>query len=54
MHVELEENGSASVKERLLPMFAFVTIRLAGHEVPHYTPRAAFALFERFLKGESF
>ena len=35
-------------------MFAFVTIRLAGHEVPHFTPRAAFALFKRYLAGEAF
>ena len=33
------------------PTFAFVTIRLAGHEVPHYTPGPAFELFNRFVSG---
>ena len=36
------------------PRFSFVTIRLAGHEVPHYTPRAAYVLFKRFIDGDSF
>ena len=45
---------STNVKETSLPMFAFVTIRLAGHEVPHYTPRAAYALFKRFIGGKTF
>jgi len=31
--------------------FAFVTIRLAGHEVPHYRPPAAFAMIDKFLSG---
>ena len=34
--------------------FAFITIRLAGHMVPAYQPRAALSFFERFLKYESF
>jgi hypothetical protein len=34
--------------------FSFVTMRLAGHEVPHYRPRAAYNLFERFLNGKAF
>ena len=33
------------------PGFSFLTIRLAGHEVPHYTPDAALDLFTRFLSG---
>ena len=32
--------------------FAFVTIRLAGHEVPHYTPPQAEEMFKRFVNGE--
>ena len=32
--------------------FAFVTIRLAGHEVPHYTPARAEAVFARFVAGK--
>lgn len=35
------------------PTFAFVTIRLAGHEVPHYAPATAFAMFERFVNGDA-
>lgn len=31
--------------------FAFVTIRLAGHEVPHYTPPQAEEMFARFVAG---
>ena len=31
--------------------FAFVTIRLAGHEVPHYRPSAAFTMISNFLNG---
>ncbi len=34
--------------------FSFVTIRLAGHEVPHYRPRAAYNLFQRFINGSVF
>ena len=34
--------------------FQFVTIRLAGHEVPNFTPRAGFGLFSKFLSGEIF
>eukprot|EP00948_MAST-09A_sp_MAST-9A-sp1_P004243 g4243.t1 len=30
--------------------FTFVTIRLAGHEVPHFTPKAALALFKKYLQ----
>jgi len=32
--------------------FAFVTIRLAGHEVPHFAPPQALELFRRFVGGE--
>jgi len=32
--------------------FSFVTIRLAGHMVPTYRPKASFAFFSRFLAGE--
>eukprot|EP00756_Hemistasia_phaeocysticola_P038019 Hpha_TRINITY_DN16733_c1_g2::TRINITY_DN16733_c1_g2_i14::g.80351::m.80351/K16296/SCPL-I; serine carboxypeptidase-like clade I len=32
--------------------FRFVTIRLAGHMVPTYRPKAAFAFFSRFLAGK--
>jgi len=32
--------------------FSFVTIRLAGHMVPTYRPKAAFTFFSRFLAGE--
>lgn len=31
------------------PSFNFVTLRLAGHEVPHFEPEAAFAMISRFL-----
>jgi len=34
------------------PSFAFVTLRLAGHEAPHYEPATAFAMFERFITGQ--
>ena len=34
--------------------FAFLTIRLAGHMVPQYQPKAALAFFGRFLKGGTF
>eukprot|EP00756_Hemistasia_phaeocysticola_P038021 Hpha_TRINITY_DN16733_c1_g2::TRINITY_DN16733_c1_g2_i16::g.80358::m.80358 len=32
--------------------FSFVTIRLAGHMVPTYQPKAAFAFISRFLAGQ--
>jgi len=32
--------------------FAFVTIRLAGHEVPHYAPEQAFVMFSNFVEGK--
>ena len=35
-------------------MFQFVTIRLAGHEVPNFNPRAGFSIFNKFVKGEVF
>lgn len=35
-------------------MFQFITVRLAGHEVPGFAPRAGFAVFDRFVKGEVF
>lgn len=31
--------------------FVFATIRLAGHEVPHYRPAAGFAMIDKFLSG---
>ena len=31
--------------------FVFATIRLAGHEVPHYRPAAGYAMIEKFLSG---
>lgn len=34
--------------------FGFVTVRLAGHMVPTFTPAAAFDLFSRFLAGEPY
>ena len=34
--------------------FSFVTIRLAGHMVPTFQPKASAAFFERFLAGEPF
>eukprot|EP00656_Telonema_subtile_P007169 TRINITY_DN1335_c0_g1_i3.p1 TRINITY_DN1335_c0_g1~~TRINITY_DN1335_c0_g1_i3.p1 ORF type:complete len:250 (-),score=49.71 TRINITY_DN1335_c0_g1_i3:156-905(-) len=33
--------------------FSFVTVRLAGHEVPHYLPQPAFELFSKFLQGQT-
>merc|ERR1711871_1256865 len=51
---EGKDNDESSDNANAGPRFAFVTIRLAGHEVPHYTPRAAYALFTRFLSGEAF
>lgn len=33
--------------------FAFVTIRLAGHEVPHFTSPQALEMFRRFIAGEA-
>ena len=33
--------------------FSFVTIRLAGHEVPHYTPAPAYQVFAKFINDES-
>ena len=47
-------NVNGQIVAATAPMFSFVTIRLAGHEVPHYTPRAAYALFQKFLKGTTF
>lgn len=32
--------------------FAYVTFRLAGHEVPHYMPEAAFVMISHWLAGE--
>ena len=34
--------------------FTFITIRLAGHMVPAFQPRAALSFFTRFLARESF
>jgi len=34
--------------------FQFVTIRLAGHEVPAYNSRAAFSVFEKFVAEDIF
>jgi len=31
--------------------FAFVTIRVAGHEVPHYAPKEAFVMMQNFWQG---
>jgi len=33
--------------------FVFVTVRLAGHEVPHYTPEPAYQIFAKFINDES-
>ena len=35
-------------------MFQFVTIRLSGHEVPGFNPRAGYAVFEKFVNGDVF
>ena len=35
------------------PSFAFVTIKLSGHEAPHYAPEPSYAMFSRFLKGDA-
>jgi hypothetical protein len=34
--------------------FQFVTIRLSGHEVPGFAPRAGFKVFEKFVNGDIF
>ena len=41
-------------KSKTGEMFQFVTVRLAGHEVPGFNPRAGFAVFDKFVKGEVF
>jgi len=33
--------------------FSFMTVRLAGHMVPTFQPRAALSLFKRFLASSS-
>ena len=35
-------------------MFQFVTIRLAGHEVPGFNPRAGYSVFKKFVTEEVF
>eukprot|EP01060_Flectonema_neradi_P032006 TRINITY_DN500_c0_g2_i2.p1 TRINITY_DN500_c0_g2~~TRINITY_DN500_c0_g2_i2.p1 ORF type:complete len:479 (+),score=122.63 TRINITY_DN500_c0_g2_i2:128-1564(+) len=34
--------------------FTFVTVRLAGHEVPNYRPKASFFMFENFITRKGF
>ena len=34
--------------------FTFITIRLAGHQVPKNNPEAALVMITKFLKDESF
>ena len=34
--------------------FSFVTVRLAGHEVPNYRPKASFYMFEKFITKKGF
>lgn len=54
----LEEGGApaGSIVSYATPVegtsFAFLTVRGAGHEVPAFRPRAAFAFISRFLRSE--